>query len=133
MKTTALSVVAAFAAVLLTVSPVVAHHSFPRVSDKTVALAGTVVKFEMRNPHSRVLLDVRDPAGHVNTWEIELGSVPALTGRGWQRDSLKAGDVITVDAIVGSQKPNIGAARDLTLPDGRVVFAGSHAGDKDRP
>ena len=133
MRMTALYVVTVCAAVLLAAPSALAHHSFPRDSDKTVSLTGTVVKFEMRNPHSRLFLDVRDSLGKATTWEIELGSVPALTGRGWQRDSLKAGDAVTVDAIVGSQKANIGAARDLTLPDGRVIFAGSHAGDKERP
>jgi hypothetical protein len=124
---------AAASSLLLLGAPALAHHSFPRDSDASVAIKGTVTKFEMRNPHSRVWLDVRDTAGKVTGWEIELGSVPALTGRGWTRDSLKAGDMITVDTIVGNQKPNIGAARDVTLPGGRVVFAGSHAGDKERP
>ena len=132
MKKT-VSLAAASMAMLLAASPVFAHHFFPRASDKTVSLAGTVTKFEMRNPHSRVMLDVRDASGRVTTWEIELGSVPALTGRGWQRDSLKAGDRITVEAIVGSAKANVGAARDVTLPNGKVIFAGSHAGDFDRP
>jgi hypothetical protein len=118
---------------LLAASPLVAHHSFPRASDTTVLLAGTVTKFEMRNPHSRVTLDVRDAAGQVTSWDIELGSIPALVGRGWQKNSLKAGDLITVDAIVGSARANVAAARDITLPGGKVVFAGSHAGDKDRP
>lgn len=117
-------------ALLLEASPVLAHHSFPRASDATVSIVGTVKKFEMRNPHSRIFVDARDATGAVRAWEIEMGSVTALAGRGWQRDSLKAGDVITVEAIVGSTKDNFAAARNLTLPDGRVIFAGSHVGDK---
>jgi hypothetical protein len=133
MKLNGLGIVVAGSMLALTTSPLVAHHSFPRASDTTIAIEGTVTKFEMRNPHSRLTLDVRDSAGRVTAWDIELGSIPALVGRGWQKDSLKPGDVITVDAIVGSMKANLAAARDITMPGGRVVFAGSHAGDKERP
>jgi hypothetical protein len=44
---------------------------------------------------------------------------------------VKPGDVITVDAIVG-KTANLAAAREVTFPNGRVVFGGSHAGDKPR-
>jgi len=117
---------------LVTASPVLAHHFFARESDTPVSVAGTVTKFEMRNPHSRLYLEVRDRGGNGSTWMFELGSVANLVARGWQRDLLKAGDVVTIEAIVGKGTPNIAAARDLTLPDGRVIFAGSHAGDRGR-
>ncbi len=115
---------------LLPASPALAHHFFARESDTPVSIAGTVTKFEMRNPHSRLYLEARDRGGNVSTWTIELGSVANLVARGWQRDLLKPGDVVTVEAIIGKGTPNIAAARDLTLPDGRIVFAGSHAGDR---
>ena len=95
MKTGILRVLTVSAALLVLVSPVLAHHFFPRESDTPVSITGTVRKFEMVNPHSRVLLDVRDAAGTVTTWSIELGSVPALISRGWSRDTLKPGDVVT--------------------------------------
>lgn len=91
-----------------------------------------MTKFEMKNPHSRVMLDVRDATGQISRWEIELGSIGALMGRGWQRDSLKAGDVITVAAVLGVGKTNLAAAREVSLPDGRIIFGGSHAGDMPR-
>ena len=125
-------ILTACSALLLTASPALAHHFFPRASETPVSIVGTVAKFEMRNPHSRVLVDVRDSTGNISVWEIELGSVAALVGRGWQRDSLKPGDVITVEAILGTVRANVAAAREVALPDGRVVFAGSHAGDTPR-
>ena len=125
-------VLATCTVLLLPASPVLAHHFFARESDTPVSISGTVTKFEMRNPHSRLYLEVRDRSGNVSPWTIELGSVANLVARGWQRDSLKAGDVVTVQVIMGRGTPNMAAARELTLPDGRVVFAGSHAGDRDR-
>ena len=130
MTLTFLRILTAYGAlVVLTASPALAHHFFPRASDAPVSIVGTVTKFEMKNPHSRVLVDVRDSTGKVSSWEIELGSIGALTGRGWQRDSLKAGDIITVAAVLGIGKANLAAAREVSLPDGRVIFGGSHAGD----
>ncbi len=132
MKVDFLRILTAYCALLLTASPALAPHFFPRASDTPVSIVGTVTQFEMRNPHSRVLVDVRDSTGNISVWEIELGSVAALMGRGWQRDSVKPGDVITVEAILGTGRANVAAAREIALPDGRGVFAGSHAGDPPR-
>jgi hypothetical protein len=120
-------------AALVAASPVLAHHFFPRASDKPVVIVGTVTKFEMRNPHSYLHVEARDTSGNVTSWRIELGSVAALMRRGWQGDSLKAGDAITVNAIIGANSSDLAAARDITFPDGRMVFAGSHIGDTRDP
>ena len=125
-------VLTACSALLLTASLTFAHHFFPRESDTTVSIVGTVVKFEMVNPHSRVLLDVRDAQGTISRWEIELGSVQSLIGRGWDRTSLKPGDVVTLEATVGKGRANVAAAHNVALPDGRTLFGGSHAGDYPR-
>lgn len=117
---------------LLAASPVFAHHFFPRESDTPVAITGTVVRFEMRNPHSIVVVDVKDRAGNSNLWTIEMGSVANLVARGWERTALKPGDPFTAEVILGKGRANWGAAREVVLPDGRRVFAGSHAGDKPR-
>ena len=132
MRVTFLRTLTVCSALLLAGSPGYAHHFFPRASDVPVSIVGKVVKFEMRNPHSRVVLEVRDQAGNASTWTIELGSVANLVARGWERDSVKPGDVITVEAILGRGGPNLAAAREVVLPDGRTVFGGSHVGDKPR-
>ena len=115
---------------LTTVSPAFAHHFFPRASDVPIPLTGTVQKFLMQNPHSMLFLDVKDATGKVSTIQIQLGSVQGLVSRGWEKTTVKAGDVITVQAIRGSGKENLYAAQNITLPGGRVIFGGSHVGDK---
>lgn len=117
---------------LMAASPVLGHHFFPRESDTPISITGTVTKFEMRNPHSLIVLEVRDGSGLSSAWTIELGSLQNLITRGWERTSLKPGDVIAVEAIVGNGKANAAAARHVSLPDGRVLFAGSHIGDNAR-
>jgi len=120
--------VACVLAALLAV-PAAAHHFVPRESDTTVTIVGTVAKFEMVNPHSRLFLVVGDETGTATMWEVELGSVMALVARGWKRELLKPGDRVVVEAILWKGRANAAVARDIEVPDGRRLFAGSHAGD----
>jgi hypothetical protein len=63
----------------------------------------------------------------VVNWEFELGSPNGLMRQGWKRDSLKKGDVITVSGNLAKDGSNLANARNVTLADGRRVFAGSSA------
>lgn len=117
---------------LFAASPAFGHHFFPRESDTSISIVGTVTKFELRNPHSSILLEVRDAAGTVSTWAIEMGSVQNLVARGWEKGSVKPGDIVAVEAVPGIGRANVAAARQVSLPDGRVMFAASHVGDTAR-
>lgn len=121
---------AAVGVLALTATPGFAHHFFPRASDAPIALTGTVQKFEMQNPHSMLYLDVKDANGKVTTWQVQLGSIQGLVSRGWEKTTVKSGDVVSVQAIRGTGKDNLAAAQNITLPGGRVIFGGSHVGDK---
>lgn len=132
MRSNLLCVLTGCSAMLLAASPAIAHHFVPRESDTPTTIVGTVARFEMVNPHSRLFLDVREGTGEVSTWEIELGSIPALIARGWTRASLKPGDIVTVEAVLWRGRANAAVARTVEMPDGRRVFAGSHAGDYPR-
>jgi hypothetical protein len=58
-------------------------------------------------------------------WELELGSPNQLMRRGWTRNSLKPGDMISVEGYRAKDGSNLGNARTISLADGRKVFAGS--------
>jgi hypothetical protein len=109
--------------------PVVAHHSFSAEYDasKPVTLKGTVAKVEWMNPHARFTLDVKDDAGTVTSWDLELGSPNVLLRLGWNRHSLNAGDMVTVEGSMAKDGSKLANARKVTLADGRTVFAGSAA------
>jgi hypothetical protein len=76
------------------------------------------------NPHARFYIDVKDETGKVRNLEIELGGPNALVRRGWNRDSLKIGNVVTVEAFPWKGQANMAVARVVQFPDGRKVFAG---------
>ena len=109
-------------------APLVAHHSFEAEFDrtKTVTLTGTVTKVEWMNPHTYFYIDVKDTkTGKVQNWACEMGSPNGLTSRGWTRNTLRVGLVVTVPgsrAKDGSFKINAGS---VSLPDGRALNAAS--------
>ena len=104
-----------------------AHHSFAAEFDvnKSVTLSGTVERIAWTNPHAHIHIDVKDSAGKVTSWDFELGSPNALMRRGWSGQTLKPGDVITVNGYLAKDGSPLANARTVTLSDGRTVFAGS--------
>ena len=115
--------------------PVYAHHSFAAEYDnaKPITLTGAVTKVEWMNPHARFYIDVKDDAGTVTNWELELGSPNALMRLGWTRNSLKPGDVVAVEGSLAKDGSKLANARKVTLADGRKVFAGSAADSEAKP
>ena len=101
-----------------------AHHSFAAEYDanKVIELKGVVTKIEWTNPHVRFYMNVRDEKG-VSSWDLELQSANTLTRDGWDRDSLKVGDQITVSAWLARDGSKMANALSVTLSDGSKIFA----------
>jgi hypothetical protein len=114
-------------ALALLAVPVFAHHSFSAEFDgsKRIELQGTVTKVEWANPHTFFYIDVKDAGGKVVNWACETNGPNGLIRAGWKRDSLKAGDQVTVDGYRAKDGSNMMDARLVTLPGGRKVFAGN--------
>lgn len=115
------------AALLVAAAPAVAHHAFSAEFDATkpVRLRGTITKMEWINPHSWMHVDVANDDGSIDSWMIEAGPPGALVRRGWKKDSVKPGTEVLVEgyqALDGGLRAN---GRDVTLPDGTKLFAGS--------
>lgn len=111
----------------LAAAPAFAHHSFAAEYDsaKPVTLKGSVTKMEWMNPHARFYVDVKDDSGAVTNWELELGSPNGLMRRGWTRNSLKPGDVVVIEGYLAKDGAKLANARNVTLADGRKIFAGA--------
>ena len=115
------------AALLISAVPMLAHHSFSSEydADKPVELKGVVTKVEWMNPHARFYVDVKDEKDQVTNWNLELASPNVLTRNGWNRNSLRVGDRITVNGSMAKDGSKMANAREVVLADGRRVFAGS--------
>jgi hypothetical protein len=125
---TKLAVVAAGLGLLLASVPAIAHHSFAAEFDaaKPIKLTGSVTKVEWMNPHTYFYIDVKDEkSGAVTNWGLEMGSPNGLMRQGWTRNSMKIGDVVTVEGSAAKDGSNIGNARSVSLAGGQKLFAGS--------
>jgi hypothetical protein len=104
-----------------------AHHSFAAEFDANspIELTGTVTKVAWANPHTFFYIDVTTPKGEIENWAMELGSPNGLMRRGWTRDSMKIGDVVSVEGSRANDGSLKGNARSVTLSGGKRLFAGS--------
>ena len=127
-----LAVVLVGVGLLLAVRPVVAHHAFAAEfdADKPVNLTGAVTKIEWTNPHTWFYIDVTDEtAKKVTNWGFEMGSPNGLMRAGWTRNSMKVGDIVTVEASRARDGSNHANARAVILKStGQRLFAASSQG-----
>lgn len=91
------TLIAGALAVSLLALPVAAHHSGAMFdSGKEVTLTGTVKEFQYTNPHSWLLVDVKDDKGKVTTWGFEAEGPSTLTRAGIRLKDFAPGTAITI-------------------------------------
>jgi hypothetical protein len=125
---TRLAVIVAGLGLLLSAGPALAHHAFAAEYDakKPIKLTGAVTKLEWLNPHTWFYVDVKDDNGKVTNWGFEMGSPNILLRAGWTRNSMKPGDVVTVEGSRAKDESNNGNVKVVTLVStGQRLFAGS--------
>ena len=76
---------------------------------------------------------MKDAAGKVVNWEVELAAPAMLIRRGWTRNDLKVGENVTVNGSLAKDGSNLLNATNVTLSEGKKVFAGSSGGDGPNP
>jgi hypothetical protein len=118
-------------AALVCAGPIGAHHSVSTVDLTTpVWVKGTVVRYEIGNPHTMIELDEKTADGQVVRWTVD-GPIPARATRMHVDNSLlKRGDLIEVcgfhyksqvaaRAQTGAALPPFMHGHLLVMPDGR--------------
>jgi Family of unknown function (DUF6152) len=117
------AVVAAFVALPMVTSPVLAHHGNAAWAASEVTLKGTVVDFVWRNPHVLLVWTTKDDTGKTVQWTGEVGSPESMMADdGWTKQTFKPGDeLILVLRPAKSGVPN-GVIDQIKRADGSVVM-----------
>lgn len=112
----------------LVLPPVVsAHHSPSTFFDltKTVEIQGVVTKWEFRNPHPILYVEVTDEHGK-NTWLLQFHNVTTMTRRGVTAQTFPVGTVVKAvgapSRVPGTYGMN---ANVVVMPDGREIKEGA--------
>lgn len=100
-----------------------AHHSFAVFfdSDRIVSVRGAVVDFQFRNPHGLIRIKVTDKDGKESIWKAETNSPSILERRGWAKDTLKAGEVISMDGWPARDGSSYMRLRSVKRADGTPI------------
>ncbi|MEO5924771.1 MAG: DUF6152 family protein [Bryobacteraceae bacterium] len=81
-----------------------AHHAIAGKFDvaKPIELTGVVTSVDWRNPHAHLFMNVKTPGQgkakgtQILNWAVELESPSLLEMDGWNRDTVRVGNTITV-------------------------------------
>ncbi len=79
-----------------------AHHStsyFSKELKDVVKIDGRVVRFEWRSPHSQIYVETKGSNGEVVVWRFDTTPAAWLVREGWTKESLSAGDLVTVEGF----------------------------------
>ena len=135
MRTGLALAIAVVVALFTATGSVRAHHAFAAEFDanKPVQLKGTLIKWDMVNPHSWFHIGVKEPDGTVTTWLIEGGSPNQLIRMGVTKNTVAIGTELMVDGYLAKDGTKKAVGRDFVLPDGKRLFLGGSAGQVGAP
>jgi hypothetical protein len=121
MKSKLLTAIWITAGLLTISSSVFAHHNQAAFNGNVVTtVTGTVKEFNWMNPHSMLILSVKDDKGESVDWAIEMAPPNSLSrDNGWSDKTFKIGDHVTVDGNAYKDGRKIMRPKKMIMPDGK--------------
>ena len=107
----------------LTLSRAGAHHSFAAefLYDKSGTITGEVVEVLFVNPHARYFVALKDENGNEILWDAQTRSPNALFGIGWNKDTIRVGEQITIEGNLGRDNARKIWIREVRKASGETV------------
>lgn len=111
--------------------PLFAHHSGALfyTMDTHITLTGEVLRFNFRNPHAIVELQVTKEDGTQERWTCETSAPSALRRRGWSQQSLMPGEIVTLDGVPARDGSLLMRITAVTKADGTQVGVSARMDD----
>jgi len=110
-------------AAMLASTATIAHHSFAVhfLPEGEVTASGVVSSFRFANPHGVLEFTAINEDGEEVMWRAETNSPSLLRRRGWDRNSIKAGQEVTVTGWPARNDGHYMRIRTVTFADGTVL------------
>src|SRR5947208_2607297 len=100
-----------------------AHHSAVAYTQRSIVLKNaTMTKVMWGHPHIILTFAVKEANGTLSTWNAESGSPGSVARVGWNRNSVKAGDAVTIELFPAKNGAHVGRLKKVTFPDGRELL-----------
>jgi hypothetical protein len=112
----------ALVAMLVAASPLLAHHSWPVNFGNEITVKGTVTDYNWSNPHVMFGLDVQDRSGKIQKWTVGGPATNRMAANGWDRTTLKPGDVITATGYQFTDGQPILRLNKIVMANGKELF-----------
>ena len=109
--------------ILTVASPSFAHHTWAVDRTRAVTLRGTVTGIDWSNPHVEIFLDAKDDNGKVEKWTAGGPSTGRMAGSGWNKNTLKPGDVITAVGHRATDGSRLLRTQKVVLSNGQELNA----------
>ena len=115
--------IACLSALCLSTELALAHHSVAANFDRSAPseITGIVTAFHLRNPHSKLEVDVIEDDGTVAYWLVEWGTINDLIRRGVNVERIQVGDELTITLAPSRRLEHVGLFQSAILPDGSVI------------
>ena len=102
---------------------VAGHHSTAEYDRSVIReLEGVLVGVHWRNPHVMFTVQVSDPNGGTEEWELATGAVYAVERAGLVEEAFSVGGQVRVAGWRSTQRPTAMMVTNLLLPSGEEVL-----------
>ena len=100
-----------------------AHHSAVAYAPQSIVLKNaTITKVVWADPHIILSFTVKEANRTTSDWSTESGSPVSVARVGWKRNSIKAGDVVTIELFPAKNGARVGRLKKVIFSDGRELL-----------
>jgi hypothetical protein len=100
-----------------------AHHSTVAYSENPIVLKNaTIAKVLWASPHIVLTFNVKEASGKTTGWSVETGSPGSVARVGWNRNSVKRDDTVTIELYPARNGATVGRLKKVILPDGKELL-----------